>query len=393
MRSSKMGYRTINMLFGDDLPSVDDLAGNVTRTMEGRSIIIDLGGATDPEGSASLPVITTLPLHGRLYQVVEVPPAAGSSEGPSYRMGEAISAPFSPWEVLEPYSQWVSYVALSSDTGTGGGGGDGDGSGGEGGGDGEEGEEAGGAFSSSLSYGSSYGTAKKSWSLLDLIGPPESCTNREEGTLCTSGCASTTYCPSSKMGVLQTDAPANPSPTHPACHDEHPKDGYCDEYFDLSFDTPVRPTKVEIFDAYGGGATVAVEAFNPYTDDFDEVWASDEYVTSEMYKVRARPLSPSSSLLNLSSSVDKSYPCPPTHVNPPPPPPPHTHPHTPTHTPHPSGHERVGAEGGAPLRRGQCVRPAIRRDVPRMQRDRGRLRGPAGRIQRRGDASARADDM
>ena len=34
-----------------------------------------------------------------------------------------------------------------------------------------------------------------------------------------------------------------------------------------------------------GGSAVAVEAFDPYTGQFDEVWASDEYVTSELYKV------------------------------------------------------------------------------------------------------------
>ena len=56
-------------------------------------------------------------------------------------------------------------------------------------------------------------------------------------------------------------------------------DGWCDEYFDLGFETPVRPTKVEVFDGYGGGTTVSVEILNPTTGSFDKLWAGDDFVT------------------------------------------------------------------------------------------------------------------
>mmetsp|Transcript_106100 Transcript_106100/g.306972 ORF Transcript_106100/g.306972 Transcript_106100/m.306972 type:complete len:1464 (+) Transcript_106100:116-4507(+) len=241
MKSAQIGTRTINVMFAEDLPEVPGLGGEtVTTTEDSAKLIIDLSGSVDPEGSATLPVVTSLPTYGKLYQV--------DADGTT--MGDEITGFFSPWEVRQPFSQWVSVVSQSADNVV----------------DGH-----------TLTLGTSYGdgTAASAWGALDVLGPPENCGNSEEGTLCYASCASTTYAPSQKNGLLSSAA---------SCVDEYDSDGtpgadgYCDEYIDLGFETPVRPTKVEVFDASGGGSTVAVEVLNPITGSFDKLWAGDEFV-------------------------------------------------------------------------------------------------------------------
>ena len=66
----QVGTRTVNVEFAEDLPEVPGIDGSTAVTTEDSdSLIIDLSGATDPEGSATLPVVTSLPAHGKLYQV------------------------------------------------------------------------------------------------------------------------------------------------------------------------------------------------------------------------------------------------------------------------------------------------------------------------------------
>ena len=44
-------------------------------------------------------------------------------------------------------------------------------------------------------------------------------------------------------------------------------------------DTALRPTKVEIYDQHAAGSTVAIQALNPYSGEFETMWSGDDYVT------------------------------------------------------------------------------------------------------------------
>lgn len=101
-------------------------------------------------------------------------------------------AQLSPWEVRQPFSQWVSVVSQSANNVV----------------DGYE-----------LASGSSFGDGSdaNAWGALDLLGPPESCGNSEEGTLCSSSCASTTYCPSQKNGLVRRRGNRYEARVHAPC--------------------------------------------------------------------------------------------------------------------------------------------------------------------------------
>ena len=83
---------------------------------------------------------------------------------------------------------------------------------------------------------------------------------------------------------------AVPTPLYPDCTDEYGSDGavgadgFCDEYIDLAYETPVRPTLVEVFDGWGGGTTVGVEILNPNTGEFDKLWNGDEFFKDDVTK-------------------------------------------------------------------------------------------------------------
>ena len=67
MRSEEMGTRVLDVTFVESAPVVPDVA----TSMSGSSVIVDLGQGVDPEGNAVLPLITSLPSSGKLYQVDE----------------------------------------------------------------------------------------------------------------------------------------------------------------------------------------------------------------------------------------------------------------------------------------------------------------------------------
>ena len=51
----------------EDLPDVPDLYYEIDE--DATELIVNLSKAVDPEGSKMVPVVTSLPQHGKLYQV------------------------------------------------------------------------------------------------------------------------------------------------------------------------------------------------------------------------------------------------------------------------------------------------------------------------------------
>ena len=64
---AEMGTRVLDVTFVESAPVVPDVA----TSMSGSSVIVDLGQGVDPEGNTVLPLITSLPSSGKLYQVDE----------------------------------------------------------------------------------------------------------------------------------------------------------------------------------------------------------------------------------------------------------------------------------------------------------------------------------
>lgn len=99
-----------------------------------------------------------------------------------------------------------------------------------------------------VSFTSQYGDAN--WRAANLIGPPTS--NSEFGDL------STAWCPS------QADQ---------------------NQVLELSFETEVFVEKIRLYENYNGGACTRLEALNPATNEYVQLWSTDQVQHFSHYSI------------------------------------------------------------------------------------------------------------